>query len=62
MRSLIEERPHKFCAKRIMGIAGIISVITAIFLGVEHPCIEPLLWVSGGLLGVTTFEKKQTNE
>ena len=53
-----EDKCHqKLCVRRVGGLLGMVAVVTAIFLKIDHDCLQPLLFVSSALLGLTTADK-----
>ena len=48
---------QKWCVRRLGGIFGMASVITCIFLQIEHESLNTLLLLSASLLGITTVDK-----
>lgn len=56
MRAFFREHTGKFCARRILGTFGFLCCIAAIFARIQHPLLEPLMWSSTGLIGLTTAD------
>lgn len=54
--SLFCEQSGKLCARRIIGITGFVFVMISIYLQVAHPLLETLLYMSAGLIGLTTLD------
>jgi hypothetical protein len=48
----------KLCVRRVLGVAGFVSCIYAMFHpGIDSQQFSSLLYVSAALLGMTTFDK-----
>ena len=51
------------CVRRLMGVAGFLASIVAIFAGITHEALQLLMITSATLLGITTLDSfiKQSN-
>lgn len=48
---------QKWCVRRVGGLIGLCTVVVCIFLRIEHGCLQPLLYLSFSLIGLTTVDK-----
>lgn len=46
----------RISSRRLFGAIGFISCIVAIFMGIQHPLLEGLLWASVAMFGLTTAD------
>jgi len=44
-------------SRRKMGYLGFITAIILVCCNIEHSSIDTLMYISAGLLGLTTFDK-----
>lgn len=55
--------PNDICVRRLFGAIGFLSCIVALFIpGVQANMFDPLLYVSAGLIGLTTVDKFNKND
>ncbi len=56
------DNPNDICVRRLFGAIGFIACIVALFIpGIQLAAFEPFLYVSAGLLGLTTIDKFRNN-
>lgn len=44
-------------SKRVYGALLVITVIICVFIKIEHPLLEPMLYTGAGLIGLGAVEK-----